>query len=94
MLLSPSSLQVHGNTRRIPPLFHGSFLDNGGMRSGHHQPIFTIFQLRPNISSGAIVATDNDIFILRNVFDRLLVPHVLFGESLAVIFWVWPRLWG
>ena len=76
------SLQVHGHTRHISPLFHWCIPNNSWMRPGYYQPLFIILQLRSNISSGANMATFDNIFILRHVFYRLFIPHVLFGAIL------------
>ena len=76
------SLQVHGHTRHISPLLHWCIPHNSWMRLGYYQPLLIILQLRSNISSGANMATFDNIFILRHVFNRLFIPHVLFGAVL------------
>ena len=54
------------------------------MRPGHHQSIFPVFQLRPNISSGANMAVINYVPILWDVFYRLFISHVLLGTILSI----------
>lgn len=76
-----SSSQVYGHTCDIQAIFYRGLPYYSGVRLGHHQSFFIVFQLRFNIPSGAVVATDNYVFILWNVFNRLFVPHVFLGES-------------
>ena len=54
------------------------------MRTGHYQPIFALLQFRLDIPSRSVVASNNDVPLLRDVLYRLFVSHVLPGEFIVV----------
>lgn len=74
-------VMVQGNSDSIKALPDGRLFDDGSLRIGLDQPVFSLLQLGFSIFTRTSLEINHVISLLWGLLCRFLVPYVLFGMS-------------